>query len=729
MKFIALDLETTGLEAERDTIIEIAAIKFENGEIIDTFQTLVNPGRPIPVIASQITGITDEMVENEQPFSEYAENLQTFLGDSPILGQNIKFDIGFLESHGLTLPNPQLDTFILARSIIAKAQSYSLEVLAENLDIPHTDAHRAYDDALASVHLMEKLRLMLLKESDKVLNKIQKFLENQEWSWKDFILESISNKENWAKEIAELKESAISEDEHGQPHQENDEDAQIIPLEGKKITEGYIDPVKYDFSEKTLVALPGTRAYYFPKHSFKLKHNYLIPERFEELLEKSKDETWSEEEVTAIIKLIIWFAHTETYETSELKLYNREFNIVNRINLDEHEEHEIYNTKLRSLDTYNKIYISHSNLLKMATLNLTLDLDVKNLVVLDAVEFEKSLMKSMTTSINVGDGEGKGEMLFGLLGIIFEKFAPENLSFPEIDIDNDISQSQEWKKAMTVAQKLIDEFEPHVPPKLCLLKETLEAPEKFKRSLLQTNEGDMLLRITPKDILNLIHEKIWNTFENVIINDDIVETNKDGFLKRALQLEGFETKKTTDTIPEFSSTPGDPKDPEFPAEAAKKIVQNAKEYDHTLVIFPTNGPISHFVEKVNFELDLQKADREIDQKNILGQGVSGSNGKIINKLDPTGNILFVNFDFALELIEVFKDKGFDNISLMFVKLPFMHPNNPYMKYIEGFFESGYDAYKGYSLPKAKCRIMKLIARYQHEFTNTKAHVLDKKIGS
>lgn len=722
MKFVALDLETTGLDAKKDTIIEVAAIRFEDDKIIGKFSTLVNPLRPIPALTVSITGITDEMVKDAKPFTEHLESLKEFIGDLPLLGQNIKFDLGFLASHGLPLANPQLDTFTLARGVLPHAQSYSLEILTENFGIEHAGAHRANADAIASVKLMEKLRLLLLSENNTVLEKIKKFLKKQNWSWKEFVLEAIESKVEFKIPPAETSLDQGPTDEHGLPHKENSLPSVIIPLEGKKITEGFIDPEKYDFSEKTLVAMPGTRAFYFPKHTFKLKYNYLLPEEFEKLLKKKNK--FNEDEVTACIKLIIWFAKTETFETSELSLYNKEYSVINRINLDEHMDHEIYDRKLRELEKLNKIYISHSNLLRTATLNLTLGLNVKNLVVLDAIDFEKSLAKNMTTSIGVGDMEGEGEMLFGLLGIIFEKFKPADLSFPEIFIDEYIMGTREWKNASITAQKVIENFEPHIPPKLRLFRDSLNDPEKFNISVMHAIEGDILVRITPKDILGLLDEKIWQKFDNVIVNDDIVEINGEHFLKNSLKLENFEIKKITALEkPEYTFFPDmpDAKSHDYMSMTAKKIADIKSKYKNIVVVFAANGPISHFMTRISAELH--------EKTNILGQGVSGSNGKIIKKVSKSENVLLVNFDFALELVEVFKEKNMDDIALVFAKLPFMHPNNPYMKYIENFYGESYESYGKYSLPKAKCAILKLIRRYKNLFKNTHAYVLDRKINA
>src|SRR5574340_1590631 len=107
---VALDLETTGLHAEQDAILEIAAIKFQGATILDKMETLIAPGRPIPFRVQRLTGITPQKVANAPTFDEIAGKLSKFLGDYPIVGHSIPFDAGFLRRHGLVYNNPLIDT-------------------------------------------------------------------------------------------------------------------------------------------------------------------------------------------------------------------------------------------------------------------------------------------------------------------------------------------------------------------------------------------------------------------------------------------------------------------------------------------------------------------------------------------------------------------------------------------------------------------------------------------
>jgi DNA polymerase-3 subunit epsilon/ATP-dependent DNA helicase DinG len=148
--FIALDLETTGLDPARDAIIEIGAVKFQDDQVIDTFQTFINPGRAIPEFIQRLTGISPNQVKRAPPFSAVMDDLESFLEGHAIVGHNISFDLGFLAAHGLTLANPSHDTWDLASVFLPTTNEYSLKYLANLLGAEHTNPHRALDDAQAT---------------------------------------------------------------------------------------------------------------------------------------------------------------------------------------------------------------------------------------------------------------------------------------------------------------------------------------------------------------------------------------------------------------------------------------------------------------------------------------------------------------------------------------------------------------------------------------------------
>ncbi len=159
---VALDLETTGLHPEQDTILEIAALKFQGTEVIDTFETFVSPGRSIPYRVQRLTGIKPEHLLGAPSFSSIARTLQDFLADLPIVGHSIPFDVGFLRPRGLARNNPLIDTFELATVLLPSLVSYNLGQVAEALGVrvPH-DRHRAMVDTVLAMEVFLALHKRL----------------------------------------------------------------------------------------------------------------------------------------------------------------------------------------------------------------------------------------------------------------------------------------------------------------------------------------------------------------------------------------------------------------------------------------------------------------------------------------------------------------------------------------------------------------------------------------
>ena len=147
---VALDLETTGLDENRDTIIEVGAVKFQGDQVIDTFQTFVNPGRNIPDFIQRLTGISPNQVARAPFFSTISDELEQFVEQCPVVGHNVNFDLKFLAAHGLVLNNVPYDTWDLASMFLPNHMQYSLANLTSHLKVSHVNAHRALDDARAT---------------------------------------------------------------------------------------------------------------------------------------------------------------------------------------------------------------------------------------------------------------------------------------------------------------------------------------------------------------------------------------------------------------------------------------------------------------------------------------------------------------------------------------------------------------------------------------------------
>src|SRR3990172_9472072 len=119
-RFVGFDIEATDLSPDHGGIIELGAVRYQNGKEVAEFKQLIDPGHPIPPIITSITGIRDQDVTGKPRFEDVREKLREFLGDDPIIGHNIAFDVGFLKAQGLPLNNRLSDTWKLSTLLVPK---------------------------------------------------------------------------------------------------------------------------------------------------------------------------------------------------------------------------------------------------------------------------------------------------------------------------------------------------------------------------------------------------------------------------------------------------------------------------------------------------------------------------------------------------------------------------------------------------------------------------------
>ncbi len=167
---VALDLETTGLHAEQDAILEVAAVKFQGSAILDKMETLVSPGRSIPYRVQRLTGITPQHVASAPRFDAISRQLQDFIGNYPIVGHSIPFDVGFLRRRGLAQHNSLIDTFELATVLLPSLSSYTLGHVAHSLGLGIVEGrHRAMVDTLLAMDVFLALHARLQEVDPAIL--------------------------------------------------------------------------------------------------------------------------------------------------------------------------------------------------------------------------------------------------------------------------------------------------------------------------------------------------------------------------------------------------------------------------------------------------------------------------------------------------------------------------------------------------------------------------------
>jgi len=167
-EYCVFDFETTGTGAKNDKVIQIGIVRIQKGKIVDSFSSFINPGRPVPYYITQLTGITNEDVQNAPYFDEVYYPIKEFLGDSILVAHNLSFDYSFLrhecQYHQLTLlPNEAICTLKLARILYPQFSSKSLGNIVKQLRIKHRNVHTGLGDATATAKILLRM-FKLLKE-------------------------------------------------------------------------------------------------------------------------------------------------------------------------------------------------------------------------------------------------------------------------------------------------------------------------------------------------------------------------------------------------------------------------------------------------------------------------------------------------------------------------------------------------------------------------------------
>lgn len=156
-----VDLETIGNNAQEGKIIDIGIIKIKNGEIVSTYNQLVNPGVELDTFTTQLTGIKNEDVKGAPTFKKVLPDVMSFLTDSVFVAHNVSFDYGFMTAellrNNVQFSAPQLCTVRLSRLLFKNELSHSLDAIISKYGISVKNRHRAYDDAYATWEFFKRV--------------------------------------------------------------------------------------------------------------------------------------------------------------------------------------------------------------------------------------------------------------------------------------------------------------------------------------------------------------------------------------------------------------------------------------------------------------------------------------------------------------------------------------------------------------------------------------------
>lgn len=445
--FIAIDLETTGLEPSKAQIIEVAAVKFRKGKEIAKFSSLVNPGRKIPFIVTDITGISDEDVASAPTFEGIKKELEEFIGENPIVGHNVAFDLNFLKANGLQFSSSVFDTWKLATIAFTGFPSYSLENIAPRLGLDPGSSHRAYDDARLSGNLFLRIGEEILAMYPKsVLQEVVQFLRRREWEAEEVFTELLSHAKENVTSSKKRKKFKISDELHMHNAEELFSSSEITNyIEGytKKSTQealskdvlAYLEQKKNALFEvepdsgRILAALSGTflfalnhkaktifattnatlrsetftRDVAFLQDVFasvdtavaKSQDSYLCREQFDAFMRR---QDMNEVEVGLIVKIILWLSVTKTGDMEELSLLREQRPVAKELSFEgcayHHENCFAYNAR-NQLEAADVVFTDQATLVKTLSRDESFK-KIQYLVIDETEELEESATRALT---------------------------------------------------------------------------------------------------------------------------------------------------------------------------------------------------------------------------------------------------------------------------------------------------------------------------------------------
>ena len=187
--YVALDLETTGLDPEFDAIMEVGAVRFDEDGAHERFERLVNPGRAIPYQIECLTGIRNDDVAGAPPFAEIANDVTAFIGDDPVVGQNVNFDLAFLARSRVRPRGAVYDTQELASVLLPDLVEQNLGAIARHLEIDFPQRHRALADADAARQVFLALRTRLAALPPELLAEAARIAGTTDWPLRHLLRE------------------------------------------------------------------------------------------------------------------------------------------------------------------------------------------------------------------------------------------------------------------------------------------------------------------------------------------------------------------------------------------------------------------------------------------------------------------------------------------------------------------------------------------------------------
>jgi DNA polymerase-3 subunit alpha (Gram-positive type) len=729
--YVVLDLETTGLDPKTGAeIMEFGAVRVENRKIVAEYETLIKPKQNPPAEIEILTGIRASDLQDAPDLESVRTKITEFIGDLPIIGHNISFDLDFLKHFGFEIQQGNIDTCALATTLIPKVASFSLETLADFFSLPEEEAHRAIGDVRTTQRLFENLRKIAGQSDTKSKQKIVELSEKINWLPGMIFVEEENDFS-----VPQPKTESKTENEVEIPEDLPEKTLVSIPPQSEKNT---LKKISKKFAEPTLIITRNSVEAGELTKDFEKSAMLFAPSAYLDhaKLEKFTENLKPDEEIKLYfwVKILLWESRTETGSTSELIFQRNDYPLWLEIGaesadcpyfekaLEESQDKKVVFSTLRSVFDSPDVFSRFQNIIILGTE----ELDFRITQMSEQKIFSDKIIDFLQKHLPDENLLNSVDLFFGLAGAMVKNYTPDSL-YPVHEIINTTTQfSPEYKRLQEASENLIHKFEKSGFPFL------LEASEILRR-FFQTSadivswitvypNGNVSLHSNRADLDSLLSQALnLPTRKNIVFLSEHFFSAVMDFLHEELGLGGYEAitakaKERTSPmrfgLPEEEIAPDNWKS----EKNMQDFLENKflTENRPTIVIFSAKKILKQYFEY--FHEQINQANRM-----LLAEGCTGGVGKILHKFATNEKpILFIS-ERTFRRVELPKT---DDLLVFLHKLPFEWAspvNQARMRKYENDF-------MGFSLPQALLKFDKLVTRSSHLVENSgNFYCLDRRI--
>jgi DNA polymerase III epsilon subunit family exonuclease len=700
-RFVAIDLETAGLDPEVSPVIEVGMAAFTREGVIERFKTLVNPGQEVPYAVLALTGIEASELEQAPKFGEVAGKISEFIGDSAIVGQSVGFDLGFLAKAGIKPTGPVLDTWDLASIFLPGLPAYRLESIAEAVGVELPDAHRALPDAEASAEVLLKILEIAENSLSPELGKeVGDILDRSDYGLKE-VWDELSFHGNNKLEVANPVRTklpgtttGVVEFIQGLLRDPAEHILGVLPPE-TSIASALTEALKGNKQDRLCVAftsyqqvlqaqdlLPGIVSFFAADH-------YLSEARAKKYLGEPR---FSSSETVMALRLRLFLEWGEAGSRDEIALFGSHYGLWDTLSCAGLSEAEL---------AEERYYVRAKDQAKNASVCLTDHRSLANielsgvLVIADSQLLDENLTLAKTVRIDQRDGEGLSEavrsdfdLVVGLLGIVLEQFASSGLTERVARLRPPILRTKQWQQFVSSAERFAAL---PVPKEATFLEgEQQKSLQTRLMKILEHMEGDIVwvkewggslslhaAPMSPKKIMSSIGDG-----RRVIMLGKASGESPADYQVSTYNTEGLRPTAEVVQI-------GEANDRDWQIELIAKL---AKEEGRMAVFCSSNALAKDMFEPLSKALS----------REVVGSGASGSRNRLVSLIetDPSRVLLAgPGLWNAHELESVFD-------VVIVPKISFDIPTDP-LHEARGEISGGF---VGYSLPRATARMRALVGK-------------------